>query len=370
MFFGILLLLATYYTQGFKETEITEFQGSLTSIPIAKFSNVSSHNNSYILRDEKGNSSTLTFMPLNPKDEWSAEFYFQVPQLKFPEKVSIFFWYTNDKLEEGEFFGASDLFSGIMTGLEFHEKTIDLILASGDGEVIDEEMILRDSTHIKHAEHLKFKLIYTKKNLKVEIYDKTELIYDSLRFYDTEVLGHLGANKHFSITTNYYNVPLNKHFILDDIKVYSREEDETYNPHQKNVSHEDNVDHEIEHAISNMEHLMVYLDHVIGKPNGYTIISSILGISKDIKKEKEKLNSFVNKIEKNGSLGEISSKISKMEVELQNAIRIMNNLKYYLKDFEQDHEKNSNWAILAVIIGVIFIVLLYVFKSDTKVKEN
>ncbi|CAF1611983.1 unnamed protein product, partial [Didymodactylos carnosus] len=169
----------------------------------------------------------------NPNDEWSAMLTFKPIKPFFKEKANIILWYTNSAIDTGEFYSTSGVFEGIMAGIEFDANSVEIILALIDGNDYSqyEDFILRETLPMKNVTGtMSLKLIYTKNNLKVEIYKDDELVYDALRFYNTDVLGDLGKGKHFTITSHYDNVDNNKHFVLQKFNVFSRKEHETYRP--------------------------------------------------------------------------------------------------------------------------------------------
>ncbi|KAM0683795.1 hypothetical protein COBT_004054, partial [Conglomerata obtusa] len=232
-----------------------------------------------------------------------------------------------------------------MAGIDFHGHDTEIIISSTSGPNKD-ELVLRDvlSRNILwNVNKIRLKLIYTRNNFKIELYDNLKLIYDGLRFYDTSVLGDIKSGKHFVITTNYENVSYEKHFILTNVNLLKRSEYESYDPHQKNSIIVNDVDFEIEHTIADLEYFMSYLEHIFGKPEGSTILQGIIGGMQEAKDQKNSLEKL-KEIIKNSSfgVGDLPKTINETELKLQMMIRKINDLKYFLKSFEKNQKKNGN----------------------------
>lgn len=368
MFIYISILLAT-----FTETVVNEFSFPLLGIPTTISKNLQEHDSTYILRDKEGAGALLTFKDKNKSDEWSASFKFNVPSLKFSERAFITFWYTGQSLEAGEFYGQHGTFEGIMFGLELSHNSSEIILCLNDGRDYQnyEELAMREYLKIGNLYGVvTFKLVYTKKNMKLEIYSNDTLVYDSLRFYDTSVLHFVGSDKLFSVTTKYHNVSFGSHFILRDFKLYNRAEHEDYDPRAIESKTKHMVDEEIEHSISNLEFFLGYLKYVIGKPTGTTITGALIQLNEEIVKEKAKIDELKDVFDpKNVKLSGITQKIVEMDIQLQNMIRVMNELKYFLLDFEKTHDKNTNWIIF-VVVALLVGLMVYSLVPERKIKKN
>lgn len=353
------------------ENIVLEYSVPISQVPTKYIKHVQEKEDRYLMRGSSGEGSFITFTDKNPNDNWSAIMTFNPIKLKFKEHANILLWYTDQQIESGDFYNTNGTFVGIMAGIEFDSASAQIILAINDGLNYSDyqELVLRETLPLKyHDGEMSLKLIYTDKNLKIEIYKEKELIHDALRFYKTDVLGDLGKGKHFSISTHYDNVEVNKHLILSGFKVFSRTENLTYRPRLKaDVRYE--INHEVENAISHMEHFMGYFKYLMGEPGGFTVASAIRRLVEDIKLEKNRINSFKNtlKEQKKVNIGDLGKKIAEIDMQMLVAIRTINELKYFLLDLEKDHDKNSKYIIFALFLSLSILICYLVF-GDLKKK--
>lgn len=368
-----MLIWINIVFSSFTETPIDKYNQSLINISKSVLNHAQEHESTYILRDNDGSGSLITFKDENESQEWAASFQFQVPTLKFSEKAYITFWYTNNGFIDGDYYGHDGTFEGIMFGLELTHNMAEIILSLNDGRdyVNYEDLAMREFFKLENLKgNITFKLVYTKKNMKLEVYNNNKLVYDALRFYDTTVLHFIGGHKVFSVTSRYNNVGIDKHFTLLDFKVYDRIESENYDARSMEVTGLHHSDHELEHTIANLEFFLGYLKYVIGTPTGSTIIKGLILLNEEISKEKEKIEQLMTIFDpKHIKLSEISQKIIAMDIQMQNTVRVMNELKYFLLDFEKVQEKNSHWVFLVVFISIGCIVI-YSLLPEKKIKEN
>ncbi|KAM0676183.1 hypothetical protein GVAV_000146 [Gurleya vavrai] len=363
------LLAITKILCSYTEIHDPSFISNIQVIQTSALRGAQPYNNALIMRSEEGEGSLITFKESNKYDEWAFEYEIVLPSLKYPEKAGIFLWYTNND-PMGMADNEND-FIGLVIGLEMHGHDTEVLISSKT-EDNDSELVLRDILSRKILEGVKnllVKIIYTKKNFKIELYNEKKLLYDCLRFYDTKDLG-IKSGKKFSITTNYDNVKYGEHFLLKNVSLLQRNEYDSYDPNKKMIDIENDVDHETEHALANLEHLMKYIDHIFGKPEGSTIVQGVVGGLKEVKNQKQKIESLKESvINLTINIGELPKIINETEIKVQGLIRKINDLKFFLKNFDHSQRKSGNWLLIFIAFCVIF-GLIYNMKKETKKKES
>ncbi|KAI5146634.1 hypothetical protein NEAUS05_0079 [Nematocida ausubeli] len=292
---GLIGLLAVKYSVcKFSEKKL---QGLEMTDTAARLYNGIKENNEWSLRN--GNSgSIVNFKNKNTQeDEWSLEITFKVPTLKYPEFAGIYAWYTEDPVRHGGFKGAKGKFNGIVAGLEFIGKGVDIIVSVNHGETDYTELApdtieLKDSPDpniFKDKNTLTLKIISTEKNFKIEIYDKDKnLIYDRVRYTQMAEISSRLSGKYFGLTTD-YAASVKNAFKLVSASLYKREEHPEYDPNAYNADinetiprlpHEIDPTEDMQHIISGIEHLTKYLRIVMGDPQGKPIADNVMYVKK------------------------------------------------------------------------------------------
>ncbi|KAF7682925.1 hypothetical protein TCON_1860 [Astathelohania contejeani] len=345
--------------------------------------------NNIILRAGADGGSIIQFHKPNPSDNWSFEFTINDIDLAFPENAGVYLWYTDHEIEEGNYNGAHGKFVGMMAGIEFLGRSVELVLGANTGEYDFEEVgdvtVLRDSPNperFRDIKEFRVKIISTENNFKMEIYNQDKLVYDNLRFIDATNLGDRSKGKFFSITTQYTKVPQEKKFIIKNIQVYEREETEDYDPHEivsptpsdeprmaNDIYHPNK---EIRHLIANLEHYMKYIRLLLGKPAGSTIIQGTLDIKDNMIKQTNEIHEILSAIQfiksnvQRDSIKEFSSRISEMDKRVQILHKSIMDLSQSLLEYNHTHTKQSNlisWMILGLGIISLLMALLKEFKK-------
>ncbi|KAM0678456.1 hypothetical protein BDAP_000855 [Binucleata daphniae] len=360
-----ILLLST-----FTEIKDAVFNQDIQQLSTKAMLQTQNNGKNIVLRDVNGNGSLVTYEKTNAYDEWSFEVSFIKPALKFPEKSGIFLWYSLNDLEQisKENYGR---FIGLMVGFEQYGLDTELII-SAVTEENENEIVLRDVIPRKLLAGVKvitMKVICTKKNFKVELYEFDKLLYDTLRIYDKKFLDGLESGKLFSITSTYENVDIGKHYELTKVNLLKRIENESYNPYLKNSEYEHEINDDLEHSIADLDHFIRYIDHVFGKPQGSTLIQGVIGAYKEIKEQKEKIESLKEQIRNlKANLDGLPNAIVETELKVQVIIRKMNDLKYYIKHFD-NHQKKSGGLLLFFAGCCILFVILYNYRKEQKRKK-
>ncbi|TBU07879.1 hypothetical protein CWI38_0028p0040 [Hamiltosporidium tvaerminnensis] len=354
------------------------------------------HNTGILLRASADKGGSVHFNERNEYDEWSFEVHFKDMDLSFPSNGGLYVWYTDDSVEEGNFNGGSGKFVGLMAGIEFLGKSVDLVLGHNKGDEdfseVEDFVILRDSPNperFRNVKELSLKVISTKKNFKIEIYDLSnnskKIIYDNLRFTETSSLGERGRNKYFTITTRYDKVPMEKGFEIISAVLYNRAEADDYDPFQTKAevpSDEprmpDSIYHpnkEIKFLIANLEHHMKYIKMVMGNPTGNTLMQFGLENKKEISGQNVKLEQMYsslkdikNSLERN-SVASINSKINDIDYRLSTLHKEFADFRYFLKKFEKKHGRRSNVMSICVVgvmcAGIVLVIIKEILRRKT-----
>lgn len=338
------------------------------------------------MRGSAEGGSILTFNNTNPNDEWSFEFTINNMNLNFPQSAGIYLWYTNSPIKQGDHKGAHGKFVGMMAGIEFLGRYVQLVLTSNDGKQdhtgIDDVTIMRDSVNperFRNMSEFRIKVISTEKNFKMEIYDKDKLIYDNLRFLHAAELGDRGAGKHFSFTTTYEKVPLDKHIMLENAILYKRVEHSDYDPLEilaeypvakaRMPAEIDHSNKEMQFLISNMEHFMSFIKALLGKPAGTNIMQGLM----DTRRESIKHNVLMTDIQKDitvmqrhtstSSLKELSSKVKSLEKRANAIQHSTREFMEILKEMETNYNNRSRGIMLLMVVGMVALVAINLYKS-------
>lgn len=345
------------------------------------------------MRASADKGSLISFKEKNQSDEWSFEFKFDDLKLKYPEFSGIYLWYTDERINPGTIAGTDGKFTGIMAGIEFLGKGLQIIIGGNQEnrpmENIDDIVLHKDTINparFKDVEEYRVKIISTSKNFKIEIYEKDKLIYDNLRFLETPILGDRTKGKYFGITTYYQKVSSYKAFTIKDIQAYSRVEKEGYDPlkiHAADFEDEPRLGHdidynskEVQHMISNVEHMMAYLKSILGRPGGSTVYQSAYDAkisSFETQKQLIKVQSDLNELKttlKQAGTQILGTKIGDVEMEMRNVKRIMFETQNILHDLRDGLKSNNNSVLF--IFGCIFVFgfVLYVLTRKDKMLDK
>ncbi|KAI5186952.1 hypothetical protein NEHOM01_1818 [Nematocida homosporus] len=272
----------------------------------------------------------------NDQDEWSLEMVIKEPELTHPEFAGVYLWYTEDPLTVGPYKGGWGKFNGVLAGIEFIGRSVDIVVSVNHGNADyahsrSEDTELKDSPDpnvFRGHKELTFKVISTTKNFKIEIYGEDgKLIYDRIRYAAMTEIGTRLSGKYFGISTDYHSAKPSSSIILKKVHMNSREEGETYDPSKVHteipeiiprVPHEVNhPEEEIQHAIAGIEHLAKYLRVVLGEPLSKPITENILYLKKSINFQSAHILEIRDALK---ALAEISKKHAEVEEFKRNEI--------------------------------------------------
>ncbi|EPR79785.1 Threonyl-tRNA synthetase [Spraguea lophii 42_110] len=350
-----------------------------------------------IMKSLDGKDSIINFKTENKHENWSFEFVVNDINVAYPQKAGIFLWYTEKPVNYGnKLFGTDGDFNGIMAGVEFLGRSMEILIAVNDGQDIthldsyDDIVVIKDSPNperYRNISKLRIKIISTKQNFKIEIYDKDNLIYDNLRLYDSPLLKDRKSGKFFSLSSSYSKVSDEKKFILSAAKLYERNELEGYDTkhiHTEEIKHDpryhDAINHptlEVQHLISNVEHLMKYLNVVLGTPIGSSIVESSYNTKLAVLKQENNIKNILTSVEdikkstKLNSLSILSNKLSDIEERINKVNVGLIEVKRNIFSLEQLMlQQFKRITILLLIVLVILIVLPIIKLNRRKTVEE
>ncbi|KAM0675002.1 hypothetical protein GVAV_001341 [Gurleya vavrai] len=348
------------------------------------------------LRSSANGGSIITFEDANPVDDWAIEFDINLLNLSFPQRAGFYVWYTDHEMLDGSFNGSDGRFNGIMMGLEIVGKSVFLVMSNNDKEydysLVDDHNITTavdsiNPARFRNIKNIKMKIISTSKNFRVELYDESgKLLYDNFRYVNLDGLGDLKNGKNFSITTTYEKTPLSKHFNLKGVRLYERKEEVEYDPYKvysklpdENVRWSHHIDHpnkEVRHLIANIDNFIRYIKGMIGQPAGLTIFKGLFDTHYEMQLYEKKIEEIQEEIKKkeNIPVERIESVIKKFEGIKESCDYIdksIEEIEYFLRLFEEKHDKRINYVVLIILMGVVgFVVFLIVqFLIGTKIKK-
>lgn len=306
----------------------------------------------------------ITFNHKNPERNWSFEFVASVPRLRYPQSASIYAWYTTDM-----FLGnmPRETFQGFVAGIEFVGDSVEVMLSiheNGQDKTVRDYL---DSSVLNKFRDIRVKVIHTSKNMKVEIYHNTDLIYDHLRLLDQKYFGTHSEGGYLSITAAYAQVGEESAFKVSKIKLYKREEDNSYDPHEESTSistHDTDRD-EVGHVLASLEHFMKYIDILFGEPRGATVAKAIVSTRKDIKK----MDAIITKLDmalraqEKQKTKELHDAVAKVEEKTRALQREMANINFYSKQMMSKAERGNKHIYL--FLALVFVGFTGLYFSDT-----
>ena len=292
--------------------------------------------------------------------------------LKDIEKVGMYFWYTDVKLDKGSFKGGNPTFSGFIIGLEFSQEKADIAFSFNYGMDFSKiDPMKYDHINpllIYHLDQFKIKIIHTEKNLKVELYDENNaLLSDSFRIHGPMIMNKETHKKHFGITTVYENVPNDIHLDLKNLKISTREETEKYDHRDLHTEHNQyprtKADDEIRGAIADVNHFLNYLTVVLGTSKDNAIVQMAIEVKRKSRLMRETLDSMLV-LAKESSQGDVNaieldkvSKVNEFEHSLDEVLSKVEAYKLKLKEIDDKNKQVSSRATnIVLMIGMGFLI--------------
>ncbi|KAG0438428.1 hypothetical protein DMUE_3094 [Dictyocoela muelleri] len=337
-------------------------------------------------------SGIIRFNNRNPNKNWSFEFSFNDIDLEYPSRAGIYMWYTKDPVVAGDYLGINGKINGFMAGIEFFGKRVQLLIGANDGthdlSDIEDIVVMRDSVHperFRNIQNFRVKVISTEKNFKMEVYDGEKMVYDYLRFTKTSALGDRSEGKLFSISADYgKHVPFEKRFIVNNIKLYKRIEGDDYDVDEVKAPgvsitprYHDEIlypNKEIQHLIANLEHFMTYMESVLGRPMGSSVIQNSYDTAvlanKQVKKVGEietAMKDMKNQIQRMVKLNE-NNRMNDIDQEILSLQRSLFEIKTMVKHFETSI--NSKIKNSCLMLGLLIILLSCFQFLNYKIKNK
>lgn len=365
-----LLAFVAASAPDYKEFRVSEVQyNSNEGTESLTVNNAVSTKHGIVLKSSSEKGSLVAFNNRNPSDDWSFSFTATIPSFSPSQFAGVYLWYTSSKIEEGSFRGAQGNFDGMMAGIEFSGKSVELVLAANNGKPdVDDPIIFRDSVNHKRfadANELTVKVISTRKNFRIEIYNGDNLLYDNLRFREADGLGNRLSGKYFGITSYYQNVPHNKKFILKSAVLNERHESDSYDPlHTRSlpVSTEprmfDEVMHsnkDTRHLISSIEHYMEYIKTIVGNPAGQPILEAASEIRTDVETQIRTLKELMKHVSSSMEDDDAEA-IEDLSLRVEEAIMKLNGMHTGLRNIDEllaAIEKSNTATFRTLFISII-----------------
>ena len=306
----------------------------------------------------------ITFKKKNLEKSWSFEFVTTVPRLRYPQAAAIYAWYTTDMFSGN--MAKKESFHGFVAGLEFIGDSVEVMLSiheNGEDKTVRDYF---DFSILNGFRDVRVKVIHTSKNMKVEIYHNTDLVYDHLRLLDQKYFGTHSEGGYLSMTATYAQVGKEDAFKVSEIKFYRREEDDDYDIHKMAASlntHDADRD-EIGHVLASLEHFMKYIDILFGHPRGATVAKAIVSVRKDMKNMDAmvaKLDMMLKAQEKLRTK-ELHNAVTKLEEKIRILQREMANINFYSRQMKNKAGRGNK--SLYLFLALVFVGLLGFYFSD------
>lgn len=305
----------------------------------------------------------ITFEHKNPEKNWSLEFVTSVPRLRYPQSAAIYAWYTTDVFS-GNMPG--EAFQGFVAGIEFVGDSVEVMLSiheNGKDKTVRDYL---DASALDKFRDIRVKVIHTSKNMKVEIYHNSDLVYDHLRLLDQKYFGTHSEGGYISMSAAYAQVGEASAFRVSKIKLYRREEDDSYDPHAEaaGMSTHDTDRDEVGHVLGSLEHFMKYIDIMFGQPRGATVAKAIVSTRKDIRN----MDAIITKLDmalraqEKLKTKELHDAVGKLEEKIRALQREMANINFYSRQMKSKAGRGNKHLYL--FLALVFVGFLGVYFSD------
>ncbi|KAM0672230.1 hypothetical protein CWI42_081570 [Ordospora colligata] len=324
------------------------------------------------LRRHTDEGGLVAFLEPNPHEEWSFSYTFTNAALRFPHIGGVYLWYTSEIPDQGEYKGGNDKFDGIMAGLEFRGAQPEIVMAFNNGEESlkgSEDMNLHrdviNPARLRGVNDITVKVISTKKNFKVELYDGDRLLYDSFRYHGNGNSIKIGSGKYFNITSFYDRAPSNSVYKLRNAELFERIETDEYTIHAIHAPYvnegprsPDSVMHEeeeIRHLVSKTEYLHNYLQLIIGDINDTSFDKILHTLHEQQKQVMKKMDEITASSGKSGTvdtkLMSLSENMNSIDIRIQKIQKAFADLDHIVNKLSDNHNKSSNFLVY-VILGI------------------
>ncbi|KAM0681229.1 hypothetical protein GINT2_000427 [Glugoides intestinalis] len=320
-----------------------------------------------LLRSTIDDNSMVRWEIPNKTEEWSFSFTFNELNLNTTEMAGIFLFYTDEKAVVGPFKGGPAKYTGFAVGLEFVGKGVELVYALNNGKDytnMDQQIPIIDSpnpTRFLNVKALTMKVISTKKNFKVEIYDDETLIYDTFRFFTKEYLDAGKEGKYLSLFAEYKNVASGKAFEVQSAQLYERKEGAGYSTNAVNTSKiqpfikqrneilHPNVD--VQDMILRMNAITSFIKVMIGELPETAITKAEKELVKEVDLAFDRISKFRNLNSTHSQNGEFSKKINQLDLNFKSLYKKVNEISFIL-DSINEGKKSKHSMVEYILIAV------------------
>ena len=345
-----------------------------------------------ILRSTIDDSSMIRWELPVPVDNWSFTFDFNELNLESREAAGLYLFYTQDKPTIGNFKGGTSKYHGFMAGIEFVGKAVELTYAKNNGQDytnVDEYVTKVDSLNPNRfvdVNSLKLKVINTKNNFKVEIYDGDRLLYDNFRFFTEEDLKNSKKGHYISLFAEYKHVSSGKAFELKSATLNKREETSQYstsNVRMEKLNHEIKSKNEVLHPNVEVNELIFKINaisHYTKSMLGDLPETAISNAEKELSKEIESLSIKLDKLMglKSSKKQETNfmSNLNVLDLKLKGLEKLMTEVDFLAEHVKETQNRKFSVFETIAIFSSCFIVLvlsikeLQTFLDNKKVLKN
>lgn len=352
MLFHLLLVKAN---KGVEESIDTTF----TLNSPADLIGVVKHPTHFTLYEKSNEKTRISFSEQNPYDNWSFEFELNVPTLNYKEEAGIYLWYTPHTQKE-YLDGAK--FVGLVTSIQFYHENAKITISIHENE---ERKIVRDYLPIeifKDIDKIIFKTIHTSKNMKVELYNDNNLLYDHIRLLDSQYFGKHTKGGYFGITAGYEDINEKDVFHIYSAKLNKRTETDDYNVFEEKTKIGDTEvveKREMAATIADINKFARYFNIVVGKKQEKTILENIIEARSknyEIKPLLEELSEILN-TSKPFKIPGILSKMNLLEEEIIKINKTINDLVFSV--IAQKNTLKYDFFHIVYIMFMFFITIYF-----------
>jgi hypothetical protein len=332
-----------------------------------------------ILRSTIDDSSMIRWEIPNTADNWSFSFDFNELNLESRESAGLYLFYTQDKQTLGNFKGGTSKYHGFMTGIEMSGKAVELTYAKNSGldyRNISEYVTKVDSlnpSRFVDVTSLKMKVICTKQNFKVEVYDGDRLLYDNFRFFDQEELNNHKKGYFLSLFAEYRHVSSGKAFELKNAILSQREEKAEYSvskirmdkivPQLKSKNDILHPNTEVSELIFKIGALSNYTKSVLGDLPETSITKSEKELVKEIDTLTVKLDKLASLTSNKKQTKNFISNLNNLDLKLKGLEKKLVEIDFLVEQINEKQNKRFSIFETVAISASCFIVLVLSIKE-------
>ena len=354
---------------------------------LLSFQNVNVMGRDLFLRQGLEPVSMLRWEELVSEEDWSFTVEFDEPNLESGEKAGLYLRHTTEKPEIGLFRGGSAEFHGIMAGIEFNGKSVELIYTHNNGEDytgLHNHVIKTDSINPRRLRgilKLVMKVISTKNNIKIELYADKNLIYDGFHLYNIDKARELKG--YFGLLAEYNDVSSSKAFLIRNAQLFSRVESAEYDKYMRKtpfqsigVRKKEHILHpnsDIRELIERTEHLMAYVRRIFGEMSENLVVKGHDLLDKELTGLQERITRLVEMGSRQNRTSSDLKAMNNLEIEFRKLKRGVSDLKYLVERVEADYEENipvGKYLLLMAGSAVLGMLIYREFQKSVIIKNK